>query len=403
MGMKLLAAALAGALVGGVGVYQWRSEELRSRQASLIRAVIDQTRAEHERDGLAADLEKAELRLTRLQTKECSGLGDLDRKTAQITFIQNGQIQAASPDGDVTDCLIELEGKPEGLAWGPLGDRVLAGDTTYFPGRTHDVAHSGFWSRPEGTSLIYIDDRSGRLLKTSSTGGPVEDISFLKKHVSVAYHPAGTHIAVAGRLRNGVEGIFFATNMGTDHYLAVRGESSPWINSLVFSQDGRHLYFTARHDGMFHLHDLAVSSGKDIGSELDVAPGQLSTLYETDRILSPPTVSPFSKKPQVAVVEGDCSEPNETLILERGKMVPLEWPVEDESPFAVGWLPDDRLVVNVGLQGHCATGRSIEVWDPSAATRTTIVASRAMSPVAAVRARLPKAPDPPVPAQEVPA
>ena len=67
--MKLVAAALAGTLVAGVGVYLWRDAELDARQALLLRAAQDQTYAEIEAERLEAELQRARDSLRRLRAR----------------------------------------------------------------------------------------------------------------------------------------------------------------------------------------------------------------------------------------------------------------------------------------------------------------------------------------------
>lgn len=96
-------------------------------------------------------------------------------------------------------------------------------------------------------------------MKRSSYGGDSTDISFLDRHDAVTYHPAGEHISTSGVAADGSYGLYLATNLGTKPQLLARGEAARFITNLRFTEDGRHLYYTARHGPRdWHLHRLSV-------------------------------------------------------------------------------------------------------------------------------------------------
>jgi hypothetical protein len=398
--MKTLAIALATALVAGAAVYTWRGAELADRQDRLLQAVLDQAAAEHEAERLRDELDRTRSDLQAAEIRECGGLGRLGSE-AQITFIKNGQLLSSTPEGDPVECLLQV--KEDFLSWGPLGDRVLVGNKV-FRNASSTTVKPGVWSRPEGKSLIYTASNGRRLMKVSISGGPPEDISFLRQHDDVVYHPAGTHIAASGRNERGKYGIFIATNVGTEHFIVARGESTESISGLTFSHDGRHLFFVAQHGDETHLHDLRLESGQASSNQIHpVSEVTLRTLSVSSSDISTPVVSPFTRKPLVSFVEGDCSASTKTFVWHGGQPEELEWPVEKQAPIPIGWLPDGRMVVEVTMQGYCAGGGSLEVWDPDESTRTTISPFVQFPSGVDLRVSLPKAPDPPVPAQEVPA
>ncbi len=67
--MKIVVAALAGALVAGVGVYAWRNAELADRQARLLDAAERETQSEMQTEELATEVAELRDRIRRLQRR----------------------------------------------------------------------------------------------------------------------------------------------------------------------------------------------------------------------------------------------------------------------------------------------------------------------------------------------
>ncbi len=88
--VKMLAAALAGALLAGSGVYLWRSAELASRQDLLVDAVTAQTQAEIEADRMRAQVEEMRKQLRRLRS-EASWDGGFEGPAPPLTAIEDGR------------------------------------------------------------------------------------------------------------------------------------------------------------------------------------------------------------------------------------------------------------------------------------------------------------------------
>ena len=192
--MKTLAIALATALVAGMAVYAWRSTELADRQDRLLQAVLDQASAELEAEQLRSQLEQLESALSAPAGARCKGIAS--GSVPGITFVQNRKLMSIGLDGGPPDCLIDSSGVAE---WGPRADRLLMAGTTYLGSSRTSVleetnVQTAHWSRPQGTSIVYSENNGRRLLKVPAAGGTPEDISFLKRHDSFAYHPAGTHV-----------------------------------------------------------------------------------------------------------------------------------------------------------------------------------------------------------------
>lgn len=134
MGMKLIAAALAGALASGVAVYWWRDQELASRQERLLDAARSQTYAEllaerlqEKMDAMRKDMRRlrgsrsrAQIELERLQEQPLPQLttlpGDkyfgyirvIDRSVEPVLvvdlaqwFIGDEAVEAAKEDGAI--------------------------------------------------------------------------------------------------------------------------------------------------------------------------------------------------------------------------------------------------------------------------------------------------------------
>ena len=80
--MKILAAALAGALVAGTAVYVWREAELDSRQARLLRMAQDKTYAEIQAERLAKKLETVRQQVNRLRRATDRAREDVERQVA---------------------------------------------------------------------------------------------------------------------------------------------------------------------------------------------------------------------------------------------------------------------------------------------------------------------------------
>lgn len=405
--MKTLAIALATALVAGAGVYAWRNAELADRQSRLLEAVLDQTEAEIQAEHFRLQLDRLRAELSDLARARCRGISS--GSIPSVTFVQNQRLMSVGLKGGQAKCLVDSGPVGPGAEWGPRADRLLLSGTSYLGATKKRVLplpqiQPAHWSRPQGTSIVYSEDEGRRLLKVSASGGAAEDISFLKRHDSFVYHPAGTHIAVSGENAKGQLGIYIATNTGADPFLVARGENATLIDGLQFSAGGRHLFFVAHHDDEFHLHDLGITTGERQGDvRRALSDVRLRTLMASDDLLGRPVVSPFvSRQPLVAFSRGECSTRTETYVRIDQDAVPIEWAVPGEQTQPLAWLPDGRLLLEVKPAGSCSNGGSLQVWDPETEEHSILSPDIDVGQVA-VRARLPKPPDPPVPAQEVPA
>jgi len=333
--------------------------------------------------------------LTLEPTQTCDGLGKPPRR-AEITFISEGKLMGASPDGTSQRCLAHLADLDVGdfgpvTSWNAPSDRVLIESQVLSSdlSATSELAigASPVWSRPTGTSVVWIDDE-GHLMKRSSFGGRATDISFLARHDDVTYHPAGTHVATSGRRENGDYGLFLATNIGTEPKLIARGEKARFITNLEFSEDGQRLYYTARHGpGNWHLHRLLMGSNP-----------VLETLAkkETDFDYS---VAWFTWMYYAAFSGGDCAagQPGELKIDGPKMQIPDELQRSNLRP--VGWLSGSRLVVT-SSPVSCSTAAPQDIYVLRSKGSPVLIAEEVGASVA-IRQKMPPPPPPPGEEQEV--
>lgn len=329
-------------------------------------------------------------------TAECRGLGP-PRKETEITYIQDGRLVATSPDNTSPSCLANLTNADVEFSspnWNASATRVIVGNTAISRNlsRTPLLAKTNVdWSRPKGTSVVFIT-KNGRLLKRSSYGGAAIDISFLARHDDVTYHPAGTHIVTTGESTNGSYGLWLATNEGTKRQLLARGENAHEISMLTFKHDGESLFFSADHGHVHHLHRLRLPGDRGTG---------LDTLDKSERGYSHIAVSPFGGR--LAWTEaGNCATGIPGTLHFGGP--PWKALVTDGSGLdgrtleARGWLPGRKLLV-----ASRATGCSVQPENVFVLSEESprMIATSEDPGFATVRAPLPPPPPPPKRKQEV--
>jgi hypothetical protein len=333
----------------------------------------------------------------------CDSLGRAP-VSAEITFLVDDRLYAAPPDGSSARCLAELE-QGSGLTWGGEADRVALDTATGGLILTNDQREllqpdesqpvfEGL-SRPVGTSLVYISADGKRLLKLPVDGGRPDDISFLKRHDEVAYHPSGTSVIVVGEERAGNYGIFFATNEGKDPRLLAIGEDAKRIYSLAFSHDGRTLYYAAEHPDRYDLHALALTSGERAGSPEAVTEGRLKTLHSSQAPIDNVVVSEFEKDPPVAYTEGSCETGIQTFVWKGEGVARVGDDTNKTFTTPVGWLPDGGLLA-MSRSGGCDRPGTLKVWEGGYSDSLVDQVTQA-----AVRAPFPPPPRPLIPAKGV--
>lgn len=330
---------------------------------------------------------------------ECDGIGRPPPR-GEVTFILDGDLWASDLAGNHR-CLIDLEAVastlrgPVAPAWNAPGDHVLLGGVAIDPDLTvtwlAKWREGDFlqWSRPTGTSVIHLTS-GGRLMKRPSSGGTIRDISFLRRHDDVVYHPAGLHIATSGLADDGSYGLYLATNVGTETQLLAVGEKARYLTDLQFSQDGRFIYYSARHGpDEWHLHRLLIGES-----------ASLETLDKTRRPVRY-EISAFDVARVAWFEAGDCvaGVPG-TLELAGVRTDRIRIPDElrERNLVPIGWLPHGRLVVEARSVG-CSTAGSRGIYILS--SKEPVLLRTLESPLVSVRVKLPPPPPPPDEEQEV--
>lgn len=320
---------------------------------------------------------------------ECTGLPGL--RGSQLSFVSGDDLFVAHRAGSTARCVLAVPG-PDDLEWGPEGDRLHFGDLRRYDGEQvvalEDDAESIAWSRPTGTSIVYVSE--GRLMKVDAFGDEPSDISFLAEHDEVVYHPAGTHLAVTGTADDGTYGLWLATNVGKEAQLLAIGEDARRIFSLSFAHDGTTLYYAAEHDDRYDVHSLRLALQDEEG---EVRDAELETLDSAQTEMGDVVASEFSDA-SVAFTVGTCENGKRTRVW-TGSVTELGGELADDSTEPVGWLPSGELLVLARDEG-CEGEGSLYAWSVE---ETTVLASNVSA--AGVRAVLPPPPDPPSTEQQV--
>lgn len=329
-------------------------------------------------------------------TQTCDGVGKPPRR-GEITFVRGDRLVGVSPDGTEERCLADFDGldlfpsAPRRTAWNGSGDRVIVGGRALSSDLTgtRRLADepSLEWSRPSGTSVVWVDD-DGHLMKRSSFGGKAIDISFLARHDDVTYHPAGTHIATSGQRSDGSYGLFLATNVGTEPKLLARGEKARFIGNLAFAEDGRLLYYSARHGPKnWHLHRLLI--------------GQKASLQTIARRSTDFDYVVSSLDPWLVAwsVMGDCAAGKPGILRTGYRKLEIPDELRDTNLRPVGWLSHSKLVVTSSLIS-CSTAAPQDVYVLSRKQAPVLIAEETGAS-AGIRMKMPRPPPPPGEEQEV--
>lgn len=320
---------------------------------------------------------------------DCTGLRK--PRGAQLSFVSGDKLLLARPGETVARCALEIDGTSD-LEWGPKGDRVHFGDLRRYDGdritSPDGEPESVSWSRPTGTSLVFVSE--GRLMKVEAFGNDPVDISFLADHDEVVYHPAGTHVAVAGTDDDGTYGVWLATNVGKEPQLLAVGEDARRIFSLVFGHDGTTLYYAAEHDDHHDVHALRLALKDAEGRTRDA---KLNTLESSPGEMGDVVVSEF-REDRVAYTVGSCAEGKQTRVW-NGRSRDLGGVLAERSTQPLGWLPTGGLLV-LARDSGCTGEGTLYLWRSRETKRLAAGVS-----AAGVRAVLPPPPNPPGSEQEV--
>jgi hypothetical protein len=321
---------------------------------------------------------------------DCEGFGT--PRHPQVSFVLGDELFVAAAAAKVARCALEIE-TPSDVEWGPEANRLHFGDLRRSDGNRlvsiDDTSESVAWSRPTGTSVVYVSE--GRLMKVNAFGSEPFDISFLVDHDEVVYHPAGTHIAVAGTADDGTYGLWLATNVGEEPQLLAIGEDARRIFSLSFAHDGTTLYYAAEHDDRYDVHSLRLALQDEEGRTREA---ELGTLDSAPTEMGDVVASEFIGE-WIAYSVGSCEEKKTTRISRGGSVTELGGDLAGRSTEPVGWLPGGGLVV-LAREAGCEGPGTLYEWKNERSTRLAPGVS-----AAGVRVVLPPPPGPPGSEQQV--
>lgn len=286
----------------------------------------------------------------------------------EITFVKSGRVIATDSLGGSPRCLLKLQSDVVNLAWSPAGTRLLLdGDAV---ADAAGVRVSGFlptnrdvqWSGPNGTSLL-ASTATGKLVKRSSSTAARTDVSFLDRHDSSAYHPAGKAIVSLGSgfdTNTGKQtvGVWLADNRGQGSRLLVRDESAATIGEPRFDVSGTKLYFLAAHAaGQSHVHVY------------DTEAGTLEVAYDGRGPFAGLVTSGVDETTW-AVRVGDCSGKPTTVASFGAEPLPVDQPeLRGQAVEPVGWLANHVLLVMARPQGCTGPGALWRLSDEGLAVK----------------------------------
>lgn len=272
----------------------------------------------------------------------------------EVTVARDGMVFGLSYDGSTVRCLLDRVELTAELSWGPLADRLLAGDSVIMADGSRFQPIEGLpparpeWTTPSGVRLVYVID--GNLLKSEADGTATEDVGFLATHFEVAYHPAGTHYLVDGTSEDGEYGLWLARNDASTTVLVATDEGAI-ISDPDWTADGQIVFAAAHDDGRHDLHRIFPASDLASYDQLD--------LVSTTEWLGMVAASPFNPALVAYAVGGPpglgCGEGRRTEVVG----VDLPDPLASTNSYPVGWMPDDRLVVAAYPDG---CDGPIDVW-----------------------------------------
>ena len=261
--------------------------------------------------------------------------------SGSITFAKAGKLFELVPGARAAACVAPLGDQPAAaVTWSPDGTRALVGGVKVVA--SNAVRPSGFdpgdgsvsWSYPTGKALIAPSTATGALTwRNSADPTQTRDVSFLA-HTDVAvYHLAGKDIIAAGTAKDGVRGLFIASNRGENvRTLATLNEPTTKITEIAVSPDN-FVYFVHDHGTYQELHSLQL-------------PGLMLTNLargEQGETLSHLTVGTAG----AAVAVGDCSA---TMRVWSNTLADGRQVLPGRSVMPVGWL-GTNLVVEARTQG----------------------------------------------------
>jgi hypothetical protein len=188
-----------------------------------------------------------------------------------LTFAAGGRVWAVDPTGadHAPHCLFAAK-QPGLFSWGPKGDRLLlsgmevhgVGGGLSRPKGTVTVSYYS-WSRPTGTTVVWIDPAQTKLSRADMSTADTRDITPLPnvRYGDLAYHPSGLSIGFVGKTQFETE-IWMATNQGGDPVALVQAPPTTAFNHLVFAHDGVGLFYSIDRGTQHTLARYDLTTGK---------------------------------------------------------------------------------------------------------------------------------------------
>jgi hypothetical protein len=302
-----------------------------------------------------------------------------------ITFIASGHAWALDPSGTHLTCLFAVT-DPGPFEWGPLGDRaLLAGlevkGVAGGPSRlsSDQSARTTTWSRPTGTSIVYVPTNGASLKKIHLDGTRTQDVTPLKssRYLSVTYHPSGEAFAFALEQDAG-QSIWMSSNIGKTPKRLVFSSEGTTFGALGFDVDGRHLLYAAGHaDGHPELHRIDVTDTK-----------QAPVVWEGPVGSSIMGIEPGLETGTVAWTSGTTSCADSVAMAQIRAGTVRAVPDAARPTRAVGWVSRSQLLV---ATGGCGEPFDLSVVDLSSGSVAPLVSGVSAG---AVRTQLPTPPAP---------
>ncbi len=308
----------------------------------------------------------------------------------EVTIVAGDTLVGFSHDGTIGRCLADGTTGVKTLSWGPVGDRVVAGETILLAdGSRHPLVATGtdtmpVWTTPTGLRIVTIVD--GHPTKTEVDGSSPELIGFLEQHDALVYHPAGTHYLTTGTQPNGEYGLWLARNDGQVWVLAA-ADTDARLSSPGWTADGQ-IVFAAHHSDRWDIHRIFLSDDGSTYEQLDLVSGP--------DWLGHVMASPFN--PALVAYAAGGSDAAGCSSDRRARVVGIDVPepLGSLASIPVGWLPDDRLVVAAFPSG-CEGPIDVWVFTSGFCPGTEYGASFLVAGAEAVSARVAMPPPPPSP------
>jgi hypothetical protein len=279
-----------------------------------------------------------------------------------ITFTVGDRLLQSDTTGKV-GCLADIGRDATWLRWSPDGDDVLVRPSLLLrsDGR---LSETGFfednlsvrWSAPNGAALIARKSSTGELIWRDSADSSKRIALSFARSISIAtYHPAGTHVVVAGEPRqddggSGSEALIVATNRGESPTVVGDPDHSTNVVELTTDLTGDVLFYTHSHkDGRAHLHRYQLST-------------QQTTTLVDGATLPDNVVASTVEIGDVAWTVPSSPSNVATMVFAAGFAEPLAvQPEPDVVSWPIGWLPGHRLLIGTRVAG-ASSDSPFDLW-----------------------------------------